>query len=84
MCGQQSTRDYCIVRHEEMKRVFTCQLKKRLVSTTVKNAKSPVTFSKFLLRTKNLQLCCLAVLVHLVLQETRVATTKKKPSPSLK
>ena len=30
------------------------------------------------LRTKNRQLCCLAVTVHIVLQERRVATTKMK------
>ena len=49
---------------------------KRLVSTTVKRAKPPVTFWIFLWWTKNRHLCCLVVTVHTVLQETRVATTK--------
>ena len=67
-----------IVQHAEMKSVFTFQPKKRLVSTTVKSAKPAAMFWSFLLRTKNWQLCCLSVTVHFVLQERRVATTKKK------
>ena len=67
-----------IVQHVGTKNVFTLQLIKRLVSTTVKSAKPAVTFWIFLLRTKNRQLCCLAVTVHIALQERRVATTKKK------
>ena len=51
---------------------------KRLVSTTVKSAKLAATFWIFLLGTKNRQLCCLAVMEHIALQERRVATTKKK------
>ena len=38
----------------------------------------------FPFKEKNQQLCCLAGTVHIVLQERRVATTKKKPSPFLK
>ena len=70
--------EMCIVQHVEMKSVFTSQPIKRLVSTTVKSAKLKATFWIFLLRTKNWQLCCLAVMVHIVFQERRVATTKKK------
>ena len=58
--------------------VFTFPPIKRLVSTTVKSAKPAATFWIFLLRTKNRQLCCLAGRVHIVSQERRIATTKKK------
>ena len=68
----------CIVQHVERKSVFTFQPKKRLVSTTVKSANPAATFLIFLLRTKNRQLCCLALTVHIVLQKRRVATTKQK------
>ena len=68
----------CIVQHVEMKSVFTFRPIKRLVSTTVKSAKPAATFSIILLGTKNRQLCCLAATVHIVLQERRVATTKKR------
>ena len=67
-----------IVQHIGMKSVFTFQPIERLVSTTVKSAKPAATFWIFVLRTKNRQFCCLAVMVHIVLQERRVATTKKK------
>ena len=67
----------CIVQHVEMKSVFTFQRIKRLVFTTVKSEKPAATFRIFLLRTKNRQLCCLVVTVPIVLQEKRVATTKK-------
>ena len=70
--------EMCTVQHVETKSVFTFQPIKRLVSTTVKSAKPAVTFWKLLLRTKNQQLCCLAVMEHIALQERRVATTKKK------
>ena len=69
--------EMCIVQHAEMIILFTFHRIKRLVSTTVKSAKPAATFWTFLLRTKNRQLCCLAVTVHIVLQERRVATTKK-------
>ena len=52
--------------------------KKSLVSATVKSAKPAATFKIFLSRTKNRQLCCLPVMVHITLQERRVATTKKR------
>ena len=68
----------CSVQHVEMKSVFSFQPIKRLVSTTVKSAKSAATFGIFLLRSKNRQLCCLVVTVNIVLQERRVTTTKKK------
>ena len=67
-----------IVQHVEMKSLFRLQPKKRLVSTTVKIPKPATTFWIFLLRTKNWQLFWLAVMVHIVLQEKRVATTKEK------
>ena len=70
--------EMCIVQYLKKKSVFTFQPKKRLVPTTVKSAKSAATFWIFLLRTKNRQLCCLVVMVHIVLQGRRVATTKKK------
>ena len=53
--------------------------KKRLVSTTVIRAKPAVTFRKFLLRTKNRQLCCLVVVVYITVQERRVEPTEKEP-----
>ena len=70
--------EMCIVQHVEMKSVFTFEPIKRLVSMTVQSTKPAATFWILLLRTKNRQLCCLAVTVHIVLQERRVATTKKK------
>ena len=70
--------EMCIDQHVEMKSVFTFQPIKRLVFTTVKSAKPAAMFWFFLSRTKNQQLCCLVVTVHIVLQEKRVATTKKK------
>ena len=68
--------EMCIVPHVELKSVFTFQPIKQLVSTTVKSAKPVATFWIFLLRTRNRQLCCLAVMEHIALQERRVATTK--------
>ena len=70
--------EMCGVQHVQMKSVSTFQPIERLVSTTAKSAKPAATFWIFLLRTKNRQLCCLAVMVHIVLQERRVAITKKK------
>ena len=70
--------EMCIVQHVETKSVFTFQLIKKLVFTTVKSAKHAATFWILRLRTKNGQLCCLVVTVHIVLQEGRVMTTKKK------
>ena len=68
--------EMCIVPHVETKSVFTFQPIKQLVSATVKSAKPLATYWKFLLRTGNRQLCCLAVMEHIALQERRVATTK--------
>ena len=81
MCGQQSTRDCLekvIVQHVDIKCVFIIQTRKRLISTNVKSAKPAAAFWIFLLRTKNRQLCCLAVMVHIVWQKRWVATTKNK------
>ena len=52
--------------------------KKLLDSTTVKRAKPAFTFPILPLMNKHRKLCCLAVTVHIVLQERRAATTKKK------
>ena len=68
--------EMCIVRHVEMKSVFTFQPKKRLVFTTEKSAEPAATFRIFLLRTKNRQFCCLAMMEHIVLHERRVTITK--------
>ena len=68
----------CNVQHVEMKNVFTFEPIKPLVSTTVKSAKPAATFCILLLSTKNRHICSLAGTVHIVLEETRVATTKKK------
>ena len=76
--------EMCIVQHLEIKSVFRFLPIKGLLSTTVKTAKLAATFGIFILRTKNRQLCCLAVTVHIVLQARRVAPTKKKLSPFLK
>ena len=57
--------EMCIVQHVKMKSVFTFQPIKGLVSTTVKSAKPAATSWIFLLRTKNRQLCCLAVMEHI-------------------
>ena len=70
--------EMCIVQHVETKKVFTFQPLKQLVSTTVRSAKPAATFWIILLKPKNQQLCCLVGTVHIVLQERRVATTKKK------
>ena len=45
--------------------VYISTKKKRPVSATVKSVKPAATFWCFLLRTKNRQLCCLEVMVHI-------------------
>ena len=70
--------EMCVVQHVDLKSVFTLQPIKRLVSTTLKSAKLAATFWIFLSRTKNRQLCCLVVTVHILSQERRFATTRKK------
>ena len=70
--------EMCIVQHVEMESLFKFQPIEWLVSSTVRSAKLAATFWIFLLRTKNLQLCCLAVTVNIVLQERRVATRRQK------
>ena len=69
--------EMCIVQYVAMKCVFISKILTQLISTTVKSAKPSTTFWIFLLRTKNRQSYCLAVIVHVVLQERRVATSKK-------
>ena len=66
----------CTVQHVETKSVFTFHPLKRLVSATVKSGKPAAMFWIFLLRSKNQQLCCLAVMEHIALQERQVANTK--------
>ena len=70
--------EICFVQQVETKNVFTFQPTKRLVSTTVKSAELAATFWIILLRTKNQQLWCLAVMEHIASQERRVAITKKE------
>ena len=72
--------ELCIVPHAETKSLFTFQPIKWLVPTTVKSVRHAATFWKFLLRTRNQQLCCLAVMEH------RVYTIRdyEQPSPFLK
>ena len=68
----------CIVQHAQTKSVFTFQPTKNPVSTIKKSAKPVLTFWIFLLRTKNWQLCCLLLMVHIDLQEKWVATMKNE------
>ena len=70
--------EMCIVQHVETKSLFTFQPIKRLVSTTVKSAKPVATFLIFLLRNKNQQLCCLAVMEDIALQENESQLRKRK------
>ena len=70
--------EMCIVQHVEMKSLFTFQPIKRLVPTTLKSAKPAPTFWIFHLRTKNRQLCCLAVTVPIVLQRDESRLRKRK------
>ena len=75
----------CIVQHAQTKSVFTFQTTKRLVSTTVKSTKPALTCRIFLLKTKNRQLCCLVLMVHITLQEKWFVIKKEQnPSPFLK
>ena len=67
----------CIVQHVETKNMFTFQLIKRLVSTTVKSAKPAATFWLFLLRTEKRKLCCLLAMGPIVSSKGRIVTTKK-------
>ena len=74
---QETTGDvYCLTCRNE--KCVDLSTKRWLVSTRVKSAKPAATFWIFLLRTKNRHLCCLVVMVHIALQERRVAITKKK------
>ena len=75
--------EMCFVQLVEMKTGFTFHPIKRLVSTTVKSAKLAATFLIFLSRTKNRELFYLAMMVHIVVQQRRVATTKEKKKSHL-
>ena len=68
----------CIVQHVEKKSVFVFQPMKRLLSTTLESAKPAATFSIFFLKTEKQQIRRLEVMIHNVLQERRVSTTKMK------
>ena len=70
--------EMCIVQHIQTKNVFTFQPTKLLVSMIVKKCKSYSNVLRFLLWTKNRKLRCLVVMVHIVLREKRVVTTKKR------
>ena len=68
----------CIVQPVQTKSVFSFQPTEYPVFTTVESAKPVLTWLKLLLSTKNRQLCCLVVMVHIALQKIRVATMKKE------
>ena len=68
----------CFVQHVGMKSVFTIQPRKSLVSWTVKKIEASCHVLNIPFKDQNRQLCCLAVMVHIALQESRVATAKKK------
>ena len=70
--------EMCIVRHVELNSVFTFQTTKFPVSTTLESAEPALTRQKFLLRTKNRQLCCLVVMVHIA--HMSCDYEKEKPS----
>ena len=72
--------EMCVVQHVETKSMFTIQPIKWLVFTTAKSAKPAATFRVSLLRTKNQQLCCLAVMEHTVY----TSRDYEKPTPFLK
>ena len=77
--------EICIVQHGQPKSAFTCLPKKILVFTTVKSAKPALMCLIVRLRNKKRQKLYLVEISRIVLQRTRVATTKKKkPSPFLK
>ena len=74
----------CVVQHAQTKSVFTYQPTEILASTTVKSAEPALTCLIIHLQNKNRQQLHLVEMVHIVLQERRIVTTKKKPSPFLK
>ena len=81
LCVEKKVREtigdvYCpTCRNEKCVYIST---KKTTNSYDSKNAKPAATFLVFLLRTKNQQLGCLALMEHIVLPERRVVITKKK------
>ena len=66
-----------IVQHAQPKSVFTFQ-RKNSNFYDCKKCKACSHSWIFLWRTKNQQLCCLVVMVHIALQKKRVATMKKQ------
>ena len=70
--------EICIVQHGQPKSAFTCLPKKILVFTTVKSAKPALMCLIVRLRNKKRQKLYLVEISRIVLQRTRVATTKKK------
>ena len=68
----------CIVQHSQTNNVFTLQPTKVLVPTTPKSAMPALTYLLFYSRNKNRQKLYLVEMVHIVLPEKRVVTTKKK------
>ena len=65
--------EMCIVQHVEMKSVY---FSTNETTSFYECEKPAVTFWIFPLGNKNRQLCCLAVMEHIALQERRVATTR--------
>ena len=70
--------DMFIVQHIQVKIMFNFQPTESLVITTVENAKLAVKCSIFHLQNENLQWKYLMEMVHIVMPERRVVTTKKK------
>ena len=68
----------CIAQHVQTKSVFALQLTKTPVFLTVESSKPAFTCWIFLLRTRNRQLCCLVVMVHIA---RKSHDYNKKPSP---
>ena len=70
--------DMCFVQNVPMKSLFTFWTTKIQVLTRVKRTKLAVTCRILVLKTKNRQLCHLAVTVHIASLKRRVATLKKE------
>ena len=70
--------DMCSVQQGELKSEFTFQSKKKRLVCTNKKCIDCCHVSKIPFKTKIQQLCCVAVMVHIALQERPVATTIKQ------
>ena len=70
--------EICVVQLVEMKSVFTFQPIKQLPSTTIKSAKPAATFGIVLFKDQKPLIMLFGGDGHIVLQERRVATTRKR------